>query len=671
MSQKYSNMIAMANAVRVLSIDAIQKAASGHPGMPLGMADVGTMLFAKFLKFNPKNPNWFDRDRFVLSNGHGSMLLYSILYFLGCLDIEEIKKFRQIHSLTPGHPEYGCTPGVDATTGPLGQGLASAVGMAIAEKVLSKKFGADIVSHNTYVMVGDGCLMEGISHEAASLAGHLQLDKLIVLFDDNNVSIDGPISLSVSDNVKGRFLSYGWDVDEIDGHDFSQIESSIKNAKNSKKPSLICCKTIIGKTIPSKENTCDIHSWPVTEEDIIVMKKRLGWAYKPFEFPKEILQLWQDIACNSEEEYKSWVERVSEYSKTSQDFMDVIADGVSDEVFLNLKSLKEELCSLNLNEATRKSSGRVLDVIMGSTGKLIGGSADLSNSNNTKPKFTSVINKDNFSGSYLHYGVREHAMAACMNGMALHKGVIPYGGTFLIFSDYCRPAIRLSALMKRQVIYIMTHDSIGVGEDGPTHQPVEHLPSLRLIPNLYVFRPADAIEVLECWEIALKLVDAPSVLILSRQNVKCVRNTYVEENMSNKGAYIIREYKNDLDVTIFATGSEVEIALKASDILIGKGLGVRVVSVPCWELFYKQDKKYIISLLNNKSIKAAVEAASSFGWCKYIGEDGIFVGLEDFGISAPFKDLYKYFGITPENLVDKILSKLRINSDYGSNVTAD
>ncbi|QGR02624.1 transketolase [Ehrlichia ruminantium] len=671
MSQKYNNMVAMANAVRVLSIDAIQKAASGHPGMPLGMADVGTMLFAKFLKFNPKDPDWFDRDRFVLSNGHGSMLLYSILYFFGCLDIEEIKKFRQIHSLTPGHPEYGCTPGVDATTGPLGQGLASAVGMAIAEKVLSERFGTDIVSHNTYVMVGDGCLMEGISHEAASLAGHLQLGKLIVLFDNNNISIDGPVSLSISDDVKARFLSYGWDVCEIDGHDFDQIESSIANAKNSSKPSLICCRTIIGKTIPLKESTCDVHSWPVSSEDIALMKQGLGWSYKPFEIPEEILQLWRDVAHKSEEEYKLWVERVEQYSKVSQDFVDVMSDGVSDAVFSSLAALKEELSTLNLNEATRKSSGRILEVIMNNTSKLIGGSADLSVSNNTKPKAASVINKDSFSGSYLHYGVREHAMAACMNGMALHKGIIPYGGTFLIFSDYCRPAIRLSALMRKQVIYIMTHDSIGVGEDGPTHQPVEHLSSLRLIPNLYVFRPADAIEVLECWEIALKLTDAPSVLILSRQNVGCVRNTYIADNMSSKGAYIIREYKNDLDVTIFATGSEIEIALRASDILISKGLGVRVISVPCWELFYKQDKKYIMDLLNNKSIKAAVEAASSFGWYKYIGEDGIFVGLEDFGMSAPFKDLYKYFKITPENLVDKILNKLRINNDYKSNITVE
>ena len=520
-------------------------------------------------------------------------------------------------------------------------------------------------------MVGDGCLMEGISHEAASLAGHLQLEKLIVLFDDNSISIDGPVSLSTSDDVKTRFLSYGWDVCEIDGHDFHQIESSIQNAKDSKKPSLICCKTIIGKTIYSKENTCDIHSWPVTEEDIALMKQRLGWNYKPFEIPEEILQLWRDVACKSEEEYKLWVERAKKYSKISQDFVDVMTDGVSDLVFSGLKHLKEELYTLNLNEATRKSSGRVLEVIMGTTNKLIGGSADLSTSNNTKTKSASVINKNSFSGSYVHYGVREHAMAACMNGMALHRGIIPYGGTFLIFSDYCRPAIRLSALMKRQVIYIMTHDSIGVGEDGPTHQPVEHISSLRLIPNLYVFRPADAIEVLECWEIALKLTDAPSVLILSRQNVGCVRSTYVADNMSIRGAYIVREYKNNLDVTIFATGSEVEIALRASDILITKGLGVRVVSVPCCRLFDQQDKKYIVDLLNNKSIKAAIEAASSFGWYRYIGKDGVFVGLEDFGMSAPSKDLYKYFGITAENLVDNVLGKLRINSDFDSSTTLD
>ncbi|KJV65423.1 transketolase [Ehrlichia cf. muris str. EmCRT] len=653
----------MANAIRVLSVDAIQKAASGHPGMPLGMADVATVLFVKFLKFNPRDPDWFDRDRFVLSNGHGSMLLYSILYFLGYLDIEEIKKFRQIHSLTPGHPEYGCTPGVDATTGPLGQGLACAVGMAIAEKVLSERFGNEIINHATYVMVGDGCLMEGISHEAASLAGHLQLSKLIILFDDNSISIDGPTSLSVSDDVKARFLSYGWDVFEIDGHDFSQIESSIRDARKSDKPSLICCKTIIGKNLSLKENTCAAHSWPFSEEEVILMKEKLGWYYKPFNIPEEILQLWRDVASRSEAEYNMWLERSTKYSKTSSDFIDIIKDGVSDSVLLSLKKFKEELYTLNLNEATRKTSGRVLEIIVKNTSKLIGGSADLTNSNNTKPQFVSVMNRNNFKGSYLHYGIREHAMAGCMNGMALHGGIIPYGGTFLVFSDYCRPAIRLSALMKKQVIYIMTHDSIGVGEDGPTHQPVEHLSSLRSIPNLYVFRPADAIEVLECWEIALKLTNSPSVFILSRQDVNCIRSVCIEENLSSKGAYIIREYEKDLDVTIFATGSEVEVALKASDILKSKGLGTRVVSVPCWELFGQQDKKYIFNLLNNKSIKTALEAASSFGWHKYIGENGIFVGLENFGISAPCKDLYKHFGITAENLVSKILDKLKINTD--------
>ncbi|AHX04699.1 transketolase [Ehrlichia japonica] len=663
MDSEYGNMVNMANAIRVLSVDAIQKATSGHPGMPLGMADVATVLFTKFLKFNPRDPDWFDRDRFVLSNGHGSMLLYSILYFLGYLDIEEIKKFRQINSLTPGHPEYGCTPGVDATTGPLGQGLACAVGMAIAEKVLSERFGNEIINHATYVMVGDGCLMEGISHEAASLAGHLQLSKLIVLFDDNSISIDGPTSLSVSDDVKARFLSYGWDVFEIDGHDFSQIESSIKDARKSDKPSLICCKTIIGKNLSSKENTCAAHSWPFSEEEVVLMKEKLGWHYKPFNIPEEILQLWKDVANRSEAEYNMWLDRSTKYGKTSSDFIDIIKDGVSDSVLLSLKKFKEELYTLNLNEATRKTSGRVLEIIAKNTSKLIGGSADLTNSNNTKPRLVSVMNRNNFKGSYLHYGIREHAMAGCMNGMALHGGIIPYGGTFLVFSDYCRPAIRLSALMKKQVIYIMTHDSIGVGEDGPTHQPVEHLSSLRSIPNLYVFRPADAIEVLECWEIALKLTNSPSVFILSRQDVNCIRSICIEENLSSKGAYIIREYEKDLDVTIFATGSEVEVALKASDILKNKGLDTRVVSVPCWELLGRQDKKYIFNLLNNKSIKAAVEAASSFGWHKYIGENGIFVGLENFGISAPCKDLYKHFGITAENLVSKILDKLKINTD--------
>ncbi|WP_045808825.1 transketolase [Candidatus Neoehrlichia procyonis] len=659
------NYAIMANSIRFLSVSAIQKAASGHPGMPLGMADVATILFHKFLKFSVKNYNWFNRDRFILSNGHGSMLLYSILYFMGYLSINDIKQFRQINSLTPGHPEYGCTPGIEVTTGPLGQGFASAVGFAIAERILSQRFGSDLVDHYTYVMVGDGCLMEGVSHESASLAGHLQLNKLIVLFDDNGISIDGSTSLSMSDDVKARFLSYGWDVQEIDGHNFDSIIQAIMNAKLADKPSMICCRTIIGKSMLSKENTCFAHSWPFDENDIQIMRKQLNWSHDAFNIPHEIMLLWQQAVKRTEREYDEWVDKFQKYSKHSCDFSEIIADGVPESVFLELNKFKAHLHKLCVNEATRKSSGRVLEILTKMSTKFVGGSSDLTNSNYTKTSNMKVITKNFFDASYIHYGIREHAMAGCMNGMALHGGIIPYGGTFLIFSDYCKPSIRLSALMKQQVIYIMTHDSIGVGEDGPTHQPVEHLTSLRAIPNLYVFRPADAAEVLECWEIALKLTKSPSLFALSRQNVSYLRKVESNTNLCSKGAYIICDYENKLDVTIFATGSEVEIALKAKTILCNKGLGVRVISFPCWEIFDQQDKNYISELLDNDSVKVAVEAASACGWHKYIGSNGIFVGMESFGASGHYKDLYDYFGITPDNIANKVLHTLaERNAEY-------
>ncbi|CAN7939932.1 unnamed protein product, partial [Ixodes pacificus] len=476
----------MAHAIRILSVDAIHRAASGHHGMPLGMADVAAVLFAKFLRFSVSDGNWINRDRFVLSNGHGSMLLYSVLFLLGCLSIEDIKAFRQLHSRTPGHPEYGSTPGVEVTTGPLGQGLGCAVGLAIAERILSSRLGAHLIDHYTYAMVGDGCLMEGISHEAASLAGHLGLSRLIVLFDSNGISIDGSTDVSTSDDVCSRFLSYRWDVQEVDGHNFDEIERSIARSMESDKPSIICCKTTIGKSMLAQENTSCAHGWPFTLEDLQSVRDALGWSCGAFEIPEEFL-----------------VERVP---------------------------------------------------------KLVGGSADLTSSNYTKASAMRLVNKDDFSASYIHYGVREHAMAACMNGMALYGGIIPYGGTFLVFSDYYRPSIRLSALMGVQVIYVATHDSIGVGEDGPTHQPVEHLASLRAIPGLYVFRPADAIEVLECWESALKLTESPSLFVLSRQNVDFMRTDGLEKNLSVMGAYILREFEGECDVTIFATGSELGVA---------------------------------------------------------------------------------------------------------------
>ncbi|MCU7611516.1 transketolase [Anaplasma capra] len=648
----------MANAVRLLSVDAIQSAASGHPGMPLGMADVATVLFAKFLRFSVDHPSWFDRDRLVLSNGHGSMLMYSIMHLLGYISIDDIKNFRQLHSVTPGHPEYGCTVGVDVTTGPLGQGLGCSVGLAIAERMFSQRFGADFINHYTYAMVGDGCLMEGISHEAASLAGHLGLDHLIVLFDDNGISIDGSTSLSTSDDIRARFSSYGWGVWEVDGHDFGEIECAIKAARESEgKPSIICCKTVIGKFMPSKENTSAAHSWPFSPEDAQAFRDAIGWKGERFEVSEEARVLWGEVRLKAEREYSLWIEKFADcegYKTLNEMLSDDIPNGVMDA----LDALKSSFCEMRPSEATRKSFGRILELLVARMQKLVGGSSDLTSSNNTKVSSMKVISAANFNASYVHYGVREHAMAACMNGMALHGGVIPYGGTFLVFSDYCRPAIRLSALMGVQVIYVMTHDSIGVGEDGPTHQPIEHLASLRAIPNLYVFRPADAVEVLECWEIALGLTKSPSLFALSRQSVNFNRASYSRENLSSRGAYIVREHDGSLDVTIFATGSEVDVALGAREILQGRGVGVRVISMPCWRIFDEQDSGYILSLLDNKSLKVAVEAACSLGWHKYLGEGGIFIGLDRFGASGKCEDLYRYFGVTKENVADTVLARL-------------
>ncbi|ANC34073.1 transketolase [Anaplasma phagocytophilum str. Norway variant2] len=654
---QYSTQLTeMASAIRLLSIDAIQNAASGHPGMPLGMADVAAVLFSKFLRFSVQNPNWINRDRLVMSNGHGSMLIYSILHLLGYISIDDIKKFRQLHSITPGHPEYGCTPGIEATTGPLGQGLGCAVGMAIAERMLAQRFGGDLIDHYTYVMAGDGCLMEGISHEAASLAGHLGLGKLIVLFDDNGISIDGKISLASSDNVAARFASYGWDVWEVDGHDFGHVYAAIASARETNRPSIIACKTIIGKFMRSKENTSAAHSWPFTPADAQEVRESLGRGEsKAFEVSADASALWKEVRERAELEYASWLSKSEQCDKIGE--LDAaITKGVPESVF---EGLDEHFRDLGFAEATRKSFGRALEFFSQRVNNLVGGSADLTSSNNTKASWMKPITKEDFSGSYIHYGIREHAMAACMNGMALHAGVIPYGGTFLVFSDYCRPAIRLSALMALQAIYVMTHDSIGVGEDGPTHQPVEHLASLRAIPNLYVFRPADAVEVLECWEIALKLTKSPSLFVLSRQNVEPMRSELGRENRSGRGAYILREFEGDLRVTIFATGTEVGVAMAACDILHKTyGVGTRVISMPCWRLFDQQEKKYISGLLDNNSLKVAVEAGSSVGWHKYIGRDGIFIGLDEFGASGKCEDLYAHFGITKENLVSKVLARL-------------
>ncbi|MFP3021094.1 MAG: transketolase [Wolbachia sp.] len=668
----------MANAIRFLSIDAVQKANSGHPGMPLGMADVATVLFAKYLNHNPDDSKWFNRDRFVLSNGHGSMLLYSILYLTGYISIDELKNFRQMGSKTPGHPEFGLTSGVEATTGPLGKGFAAAVGMALAESILKEQFGDSLINHYTYVMLGDGCLMEGISHEAASLAGHLKLNKLIALFDDNDISIDGATCLSCSDDVEKRFLAYGWNVDKIDGHDFDAISLAIEQAKKSDKPTMICCKTIIGK-FSSRASTSSAHSGAFSEEDIKQMRKKLNWNYEPFHVPEDVKNAWKKTVERAKQNYTMSFQRVTlESRKEEKEWIPVSSTGMTrestgmtksgtgmteefqrrlnkrlpDNIAGVLADLKKQICELMPNEATRSSFGMVMELLTQHMPELIGGSADLTGSNCTKYKHMQVIDSNNYSGSYIHYGVREHAMAACMNGMALHGAILPYGGTFLVFSDYCRPAIRLSALMKQQVMYVMTHDSIGVGEDGPTHQPIEHLASLRAIPNLYVFRPADAVETLECVSIALEKKESPALFALSRQNVSYMHSDIDQSaNLSKFGAYILCECSKELKVTIFATGSEVEIAVKAREKLQEKGIGTRVVSMPCWRLFDEQSDEYKAAILNNDSIKVAIEAGSEMGWHKYIGSNGIFIGMKSFGESAPYKALYEHFNISADHVV--------------------
>jgi transketolase len=641
----------MANAIRVLTMDAVELAKSGHPGMPMGMADVATILFSEFLKFDPAHPTWPDRDRFILSAGHGSMLLYSLLYLTGYGDItlEDIKQFRQLGSKTAGHPEYGHLSGVETTTGPLGQGLANAVGMALTEKMLGSRFGSEIVDHYTYVIVGDGCLMEGISHEAISLAGHLNLSKLIMLFDDNRISIDGETDLTVSDDQLVRCSASNWHVQRINGHDQDEIRQALTAAKASNLPSLIACRTVIAYGAPNKSGSASSHGSPLGSQEIAGARQQLGWNYPPFEIPEDCLKSWRLVGENSKKLYEAWQMRTSN-SKFEQ-FCGLELPQEFDQV---IAAFKQELADKKPSEATRKSSGNTLEKISGILPQLLGGSADLTGSNDTKTKSQQIISASDFSGSYIHYGVREHAMGAIMNGIALHKGFIPYGGSFLVFTDYCRPAIRLSALMGLRVIYVMTHDSIGLGEDGPTHQPVEHLASLRAIPNLYVYRPADAVEVAECWQLALHNMHAPAILSLTRQAVPTLRQTYVAENLSSKGGYIIAECEGALRVTIFASGSEVTIALEAKEKLQALGFGTRVISMVCTLLFDQQDITYKNSILKNDSIKVAVEAASSFGWERYIGIDGIFVGMNSFGASAPAEDLYKHFKITADEIVTKV-----------------
>jgi transketolase len=652
----------MANAIRALAMDAVEQAKSGHPGLPMGAADVATVLFSRFLKFDPADPTWPDRDRFVLSAGHGSMLIYALLHLLGYegMTIDEIKRFRQRGSLTPGHPEYGHTTGVETTTGPLGQGLANAVGMAIAERHLAAEFGEQIVSHCTYVLASDGDLMEGISQEAIALAGHLKLNKLIVLFDDNGISIDGPLSLADSVDQVQRFEAAGWAAMRIDGHDPQAIAAAIAQAQSSDRPTLIACRTTIAFGAPTKAGKSSAHGSPLGAEEITGAREKLDWSAPPFEVPADVRALWRRAGERGKPAREAWLQRVSTLPPTQRvDFERRIRGELPKDKLANaVRGVKEKLAASPKEIATRSSSEFALESLTSAVPEMIGGSADLTGSNNTRPKGMAVLSASDYGGRFIHYGVREHGMAAAMNGMALHGGVIPYSGTFLVFSDYCRPAIRLAALMGKRVIHVMTHDSIGLGEDGPTHQPVEHLAALRAIPNLLVFRPCDAVETLECWQLALEASDHPSVLALTRQSLPQLRLGHDESNRCAAGAYEIVPAEKTAQVSLFASGSEVAIAVEARKFLRERGVAARVVSVPCFELFRALPDAERQSVIGLAPVKVAVEAAVRQGWDEIIGTDGAFVGMTGFGASAPYKELYDQFGITPAAVAEAALSKL-------------
>ncbi len=641
----------MANAIRALAMDAVQKANSGHPGMPMGTADIATVLFTKFLKIDPRTPNWPDRDRFVLSAGHGSMLLYALNYLLGYEDmtIEQIENFRQLGAITAGHPEYGHASGVETTTGPLGQGIATSVGMALAERMLAAQFGEEVVNHYTYVIASDGDLMEGISHEAISLAGHLKLSKLIVLYDDNEISIDGPLSLSETGDALKRFEAAGWEASRIDGHNPAEIEAAIEAARNSDKPSLIACRTVIGYGSPNKQGKSSSHGAALGEEEIALTRTELGWDAEPFSIPSDVLDAWRIAGCRNAKARKAWEDRFKALDQEKRAELERRLKGeLKPELAKAIAAFKRKVSEEKPKWATRKSSEETLNVINAVLPETVGGSADLTGSNNTRSKDQKAITPDDFSGSFIHYGVREHGMAAAMNGIALHKGLIPYSGTFLVFTDYCRPAIRLSALMGQRVVYVMTHDSIGLGEDGPTHQPVEHLASLRAMPNLNVFRPADVVETAECWQLSLEAADTPSILALSRQGLPTLRTEHTDENLCARGAYELAGTTLEAKVTLIATGSEVEIAMNAKRILEKENIGTRVVSMPCSELFDAQPDQYRKEILGPGTVRVAIEAAVRYGWDRYVAPDGDFVGMNGFGASAPAGDLYKHFNITPE-----------------------
>lgn len=644
----------MANAIRALAMDAVQAAKSGHPGMPMGMADAATVLFTQFLKFDPQRPDWPDRDRFVLSAGHGSMLLYALLHLTGYPDMTmaELRNFRQLHSRTAGHPEYGAAPGIETTTGPLGQGLANAVGMALAERMMNARFGDGLVDHRTWVVAGDGCLMEGISQEAITLAGHLGLGRLIVLFDDNEISIDGPTGLATSDDQAGRFEACGWHVQTVDGHDPAALAAAMQAACDSDRPSMIACRTVIGYGAPTKAGTAATHGAPLGEDEIAGAREQLDWRHPPFEIPAAVAAAWQEAGARGAVDADAWEARLAAAEPDVRTQFERVVDGtlpagLGDAV----NALKMQFAADAPKMATRQASGKVLDRLTQAVPELAGGSADLTGSNNTRTATHSDIAAGDFSGGYIRYGVREHGMAAAMNGMALHGGLIPYGGTFLVFTDYARPAIRLSALMEQRVIYVMTHDSIGLGEDGPTHQPVEHLAALRAMPNLNVFRPCDAVEVAECWELALQARETPSVLALTRQGLPTLRTEHRAENACARGAYVIAKADGARQVSLLASGSEVSIAVEAQALLKREGIEAAVVSMPCWELFGRQPDDYRAAVLGDAP-RIACEAAAGFGWTRWTGEGGGFVGMKSFGASAPAPRLYEHFGITAAALAE-------------------
>ncbi|MGE0564284.1 MAG: transketolase [Pseudolabrys sp.] len=653
----------MANAIRALAMDAVEAAKSGHPGLPMGAADIATVLYAQFLKFDPADPKWPDRDRFVLSAGHGSMLIYALLHLTGhaSVSLDEIKRFRQLNSKTPGHPENFVTAGIETTTGPLGQGIANAVGMAIAERHMAAVFGDGVVDHFTYVLASDGDLMEGVSQEAIALAGHLKLSKLIVLFDDNGISIDGPLALADSVDQVRRFEAAGWAAMRVDGHDPSAIAAAIEKARASDKPTMIACKTTIGFGAPTKAGKASSHGSPLGAEEIAGARKNLGWDLPAFEIPDDIRKAWLDAGKRSQGLRADWQKRLAALPADKRNEFErrMKGDLPKEALAAAVRKVKETLAATPKDIATRSSSEFALESLVPAVPEMIGGSADLTGSNNTRTKSMTPMNAADFSGRFIHYGIREHGMAAAMNGMTLHGGIIPYSGTFLVFSDYCRPSIRLAALMGERVIHVMTHDSIGLGEDGPTHQPVEHLAALRAIPNLLVFRPADAVETLECWQLALESKDRPSVLALTRQNLPQLRRGTVDaDNICARGAYEIAGPDGASAVSIFATGSEVPIAVDAARLLAEKGVAARVVSVPCFELFAEQPDPVRRAIIGSAKVNIGVEAAVRQGWDAIIGSNGVFVGMSTFGASAPYKDLYKHFGITPEAVADAAIKAL-------------